>query len=72
MTKLRDYLNDKYGSIRQMSIKLGLDEKTIRVWTDQKPRNLLKYAPEICNQLQVPPKELMDRVVDCEIELRSK
>jgi hypothetical protein len=72
MTALREKLNEEYGSIRQMSLSLGINEKTIRVWTDQQPRNMLKYAPEICGSINCTFDELIQWVLDCEEEILHK
>lgn len=67
---LKAFVVKHFGNHRQLAQLLGVSTSTVTHWTHDKPRNLLKYAPEILGHREaIEYTELLEAVTAREAEL---
>jgi hypothetical protein len=71
MNNLKIFLLKNYGSIQNVGDELRLNEATIRSWYDYRPRNMMKYLPEISKQCEATYAEIVAEVMEREKELNN-
>lgn len=50
---VRGFIITHYGTYENCAKALNLSVGTVGTWAGDRPRSLLKYAPEICDQLSI-------------------
>ena len=71
MNNLKIFLLRNYGSMRKVSDELRINEATVRSWCEARPRNMMKYLPEISTQCDASYAEIVAEVMERESELNN-
>jgi len=71
MNNLKIFLLKNYGSIKNAGYELRLNEATVRSWYDYRPRNMMKYLPEISKQCDATFAEIVGEVMERESNLNK-
>ena len=71
MNNLKIFLLKNYGSIKNAGDELRLNEATVRSWYDYRPRNMMKYLPEISKQCDATFAEIVGEVMDRDGQLNN-
>ena len=69
MNNLKIFLLRNYGSMKNVGNELRLNEATVRSWCEARPRNMMKYLPEISKQCEATFAEIIAEVMERESEL---
>lgn len=67
---LDSYINDRFGDKIELARVLGVSPATVRHWTRQNPRGILRYAPELADK-GIEPLTLVKKVMAHEDWLKS-
>tara|TARA_R100000654_G_C2670447_1_gene125995 strand:- start:728 stop:943 length:216 start_codon:yes stop_codon:yes gene_type:complete len=68
MNNIKLFLIRNYGSLEKAAYNLNVTAVTVRNWCGTRPRNMLKYIPEISEQTGANYAEIVEEVLICEEE----
>lgn len=68
MNSLKHFIKTRYGSNSELARHLDISPQAVGSWVT-KPRNALRFMPEICVQVNVTPQYLLNVVMNTEAEL---
>jgi len=68
MNNMKLFLVRNYGSLEKAAYQLEVTGATVRSWCSTRPRNMLKYIPEISDQTGANYAEIVEEVLICEKE----
>jgi len=71
MNNLKIFLLKNYGSMKNVGEQLGLNDATVRSWCEARPRNMMKYLPEISIQCEATYAEIVAEVMERDSELNN-
>ena len=71
MNNLKIFLLKNYGSMKNAGEELRLNEATVRSWCEARPRNMMKYLPEISKQCDATFAEIVAEVMERDSELNN-
>lgn len=66
---LKGFVYANYGDFSSMAERIGIDISTASNWAKSKPRNMLRYLPEILKTSDASANDVIRAVVEREKEL---
>jgi hypothetical protein len=63
MSTMKLRILEQCGSMKEFADQLNVEPPTVKFWHDVKPRNMLKYAPEVVKILDITYDELIEMVL---------
>ena len=72
MNTLRAFIRAHYGNANQCAQKLGVTPQVVGIWINKKPRNALRYMPEILMHTHVPADYFIRIIQNAELEVTGE